>query len=156
MNLYPLLLVLHSYFRWMVLASLLFSVSVAYRGYSGKLCFTETSDRIRHGTATIAHIQLILGMTLYFQSPVVRLAVPDYSYGWAYDQTFFFRYFHAAMMFIAIMVLTTGSAKAKRMETDEQKFRTMLRWFSAALFMLFLAVPWPFSPFVARPFFRLF
>ena len=156
MDIYPLLLVLHSYFRWMVLASLLFSILAAYRGYSGKLRFTAISDRIRHGTATIAHIQLLLGMTLYFQSPVVTLAAPDYSHGWAYDQTFFFRYFHAALMFIAIMILTAGSAKAKRMETDEEKFRTMLRWFSAALCMLLLAVPWPFSPFVARPYFRLF
>jgi len=156
MQMYPILLLMHSFLRWMVLASLLVSIVVAYRGHFGKKHFTETANGIRHWTATIVQVQLLLGMSLYFQSPIVRLVAPDYSNGLAHDQNFFFRYFHAAMMFFAVVIVTTGSAKAKRMETDAQKYLTMLRWFSAALLILFLAIPWPFSPFVARPYFRLF
>ncbi|NIJ52465.1 hypothetical protein [Dyadobacter arcticus] len=151
---YPILLFLHSLFRWMVLASLLLSIFVAYQGYSGKKPFTTAANSIRHWTATIAHIQLTLGVTLYFQSPIVKLAVSASGNGWYHDQPLFFRYIHAVMMIIAVIVITIGSAKAKRMETDQLKYQTMLRWFVAALVILLIAIPWPFSPLVARPYFR--
>ncbi|TLU96398.1 hypothetical protein [Dyadobacter sediminis] len=153
---YAILLLLHSLFRWMVLASLLSSIYVALNGYYGQRQFTAAADKFRHWTATMAHIQFMLGMGLYFLSPVVKAAGTAFSDGWAHDQTFFFRYMHAALMLVVVTVVTIGSAKAKRMETDRQKFRTMLRWFVAALVILFLAVPWPFSPLVARPYYRLF
>ncbi|MCE7063346.1 hypothetical protein [Dyadobacter sp. CY343] len=152
--LYAILLLLHSLFRWLVLASLLVSIGTAYQGFSGRKLFTATANKIRHWTATIAHIQLILGACLYFESPIVKLVSPDTGSGWAQDQPFFFRYIHAGMMIIAIIVITIGSAKSKRMKTDQQKYQTMFRFFLAALVILLLAIPWPFSPFVARPYFR--
>lgn len=153
---YAILLLLHSLFRWMVLASLLASIYIAFRGYFSRKKFTATANGFRHWTATIAHIQFMLGMGLYFTSPIVRAAGSAFSNEWAYDQTFFFRYIHAAMMLIVVTVITIGSAKSKRMEADRHKYQTLLRWFVAALVILFLAIPWPFSPLVARPYYRLF
>ena len=59
-------------------------------------------------------------------------------------------------MLAALILITIGSALAKRRQTDRDKFMTLLIWFSVGLTLIFLAIPWPFSPFANRPYFRLF
>jgi hypothetical protein len=61
---------------------------------------------------------------------------------------------HVACMTLAIVVLTLGSALAKRRVTDTGKFRAMALWFTAALLLILMAIPWPFSPFAQRPYLR--
>jgi hypothetical protein len=59
-------------------------------------------------------------------------------------------------MVVAIVMLTIGSAKAKRMQDDDLKYKTMLFWFSAGLLVILIGIPWPFSPLSSRPFVRPF
>ncbi|WP_448635056.1 hypothetical protein [Pedobacter panaciterrae] len=63
---------------------------------------------------------------------------------------------HSLMMVIAIVVITIGSARAKRKLTDPEKFQTMALWFSAGLLIILSSVPWAFSPLISRPYFRPF
>ncbi|MVM38266.1 hypothetical protein GO730_12915 [Spirosoma sp. HMF3257] len=151
---YSFLLVAHSLFRWLVLLSLIYAIGRAYQGYTSGRVFTKTDNSVRHWTATIAHLQLVIGFTLYFSSPLIK-------YFWAnvkgeinHIDTSFFGLIHILLMLIAIVILTIGSALAKRRLTDVEKFRTMLIWFSIALFIIFIAIPWPFSPLANRPYFR--
>lgn len=152
---YPFLLFLHSFWRWLVLGSLVYSIYLAYQGQTGKIRFSASVNRWRHWTATIAHIQLLIGMAIYVQSPAVMFKMLDNPNKWLNEQTFF-RYFHIGMMLLAVVLLTIGSAKAKRQPTDQQKFSTMLLWFSMALAVIFMAIPWPFSPLASRPYIREF
>jgi hypothetical protein len=57
-------------------------------------------------------------------------------------------------MLIAIVLITIGSAVAKLKTVQENKFKTMLIWFSIALVIIFIAIPWPFSPLANRPYLR--
>lgn len=66
----------------------------------------------------------------------------------------FFGMIHSLLMLVAIIVITFGSALAKRKTTDREKFKTMLYWFSIALIIILIAIPWPFSPLANRPYFR--
>jgi hypothetical protein len=152
---YSLLLSLHSLFRWLVLLSLLLSISIAYKGWKRKLEFTPLANTIRHWTATIAHLQLLLGITIYFQSPVVRLPMPSDAHKLINEQPFF-KYVHIILMLLSVVLITIGSAKAKRMPTAAAKYFTILIWFTAALLIIFVAIPWPFSPLANRPYIRSF
>jgi hypothetical protein len=68
---YPILLTLHSLFRWVVLVSVLYAIFHSYKGwFTGKL-FSKFDDSLRHITATITHIQFMIGVGLYFVSPVI-------------------------------------------------------------------------------------
>lgn len=149
---YLALLTLHSFFRWAVLAGLLFGLFRAYRGWVGRRPFAPLDNTVRHTAATLAHVQLSLGYALYFVSPLVRSfrlrGTPPGS------ETWFFGLAHAAAMTAAVVVLTAGSALAKRRATDAAKFQTMALWFSAAALLIFLAIPWPFAPWASRPYFR--
>jgi ABC-type Na+ efflux pump permease subunit len=150
---YSLLLFLHSFLRWLVLGSLAYSIYIAYMGKSRKLAFSASDNKWRHWTATISHVQLLLGMAMYVQSPVVMFKLLDNPNKLLNEQTFF-RYFHIGMMLLAVVLVTIGSAKAKRQKTDQQKFDTMLVWFCLALMVILIAIPWPFSPLTSRPYIR--
>ena len=150
-SMYQILLHLHSLFRWLVLISLIFAIYRAWRGYRGRKLFTRKDNTIRHRTATIAHIQLMLGFTLYFKSPFTRAPLKMMLQNMELS---FFSIIHISLMLIAIVLITIGSGLSKRRIADEEKFRTMLIWFSIALFIILIAIPWPFSPFSQRPYFR--
>lgn len=153
---YFLLLFLHSFFRWAVVLSLLYAVIRSLRGWSRKRSFTPADNRVRHITATIAHIQLALGYVLYFNSPVIawfRTHYPDAIKQFDY---FFFGLLHVILMTLAVIVITIGSSSAKRSISDQGKFRLMTLLFSLGLLIILIAIPWPFSPLAHRPYLRTF
>lgn len=148
-------LLLHSYTRWAVLFSLLFAL---YRGFSGRAtgrAFGKTDDRARVLAVTFSHLQLVIGFVLYFISPVANYFWSGGSAGNASLEIVFFGLVHMALMTTAIGVLSVGSALVKRASSDHKKFSTLTVYFSIALLIVLLAVPWPFSPLAARPWFRV-
>lgn len=147
---------LHSILRWLVLASLVLAIFRSYSGFTKGTIFTKTDNSIRHWTATIAHVQLVVGMTLYIQNPVIKYFWANLKEMSQQLDVLFFGTIHIFMMLVAIILLTIGSAMAKRKSTDKEKFKTMLLWFSLALFIIFIAIPWPFSPLANRPYIRTF
>ena len=75
---YQTLLALHSLFRWIVLTSLLFTIYRAYKGWFAAKPFSRFDNTVRHTTATIAHFQLIIGLWLYFVSPIIDYFLHHY------------------------------------------------------------------------------
>ncbi len=149
------LLVFHSYFRWLVLFSLLYMIVRSYQGWLGNKSFTKTDNFLRHTTATIAHVQLLVGLTLYFISPMVDYFLKNFKVAVHEKAARFFGMEHSLMMLIAVVLITIGSVKAKRKTTDREKFKTLAIWFTIALLIILSSLPWPGSPFSAnRPLFR--
>ena len=151
---YQTLTFLHSIFRWLVLLSLLYSIFRAYQGYFSDKIFSKTDDSVRHWTATIAHIQLVLGITLYSQSPIIKYFWKNFTEARESFDLFFFGLIHISLMLISIILITIGSSISKRKTEDSKKFKTILIYFVIALVIIFIAIPWPFSPLANRPYFR--
>jgi hypothetical protein len=153
---YSTFLAIHSLTRWLVLASLIFAIFRAYRGWLSNRTFSGIDNSARHWTATIAHIQLTLGLWLYFISPNIDYFLHNYKEAVHQREIRFFGMEHSAMMVIAIVIISIGSAKAKRRSDDNEKFRTMATWFTIALLIILISIPWKFSPLASRPYFRPF
>ncbi|WP_426478605.1 hypothetical protein ACP3T3_03830 [Chryseobacterium sp. CBSDS_008] len=151
---YQTLTFLHSLTRWLVLISLIYAIYRSFKGYFSNKKFTGTDNAVRHWTATIAHIQLIIGMTFYFKSPVIQYFWKNFNEAKASFEHVFFSLIHISLMITAIILITIGSALAKRKPSDKEKFKTMAIWFSIALIIILIVIPWPFSPFANRPYFR--
>jgi len=151
---YSSVLFFHSLFRWLVLGSLLYALFRAYRGYTSGRAFSKADNAIRHWTATLAHIQLLIGFTLYFTSPVIKAFFAHFSEAVRQMDRAFFGLVHIGFMLAAIVLITIGSALAKRKPTDREKFRTMGIWFALGLLLIVVAIPWPFSPLANRPLLR--
>lgn len=151
---YQTLTFYHSIVRWLLLMALLTAIIRAYNGYRRHTAFSATDNKVRHWTATIAHIQLVIGILLYSQSPVIRYFWKHTAAAMHSPDTSFFAWIHALLMLTAIVLITIGSSLAKRQQQDHRKFKTMLVWFGIALLIIIIAVPWPFSPFAQRPYLR--
>ncbi len=153
---YPTLLALHSWFRWLVLASLLFALIRAYLGWLRKKPFTKFDDSVRNFSATIANLQMMIGLFLYFISPIVNYFYHHFQEAVHDRQVRFFGMEHITMMLIAVTVISVGSTKAKLKSPDPAKFKTMAIWYTIGLLIIFFSIPWAFSPLVSRPYFRMF
>lgn len=140
--------------RWLVLASLLYAIYRAYKGYTLNSQFSKSDNAVRHWTATIAHIQLVIGITLYTQSPIIKYFWHNFKEAIQNMDVAFYGLIHIILMLTAIILITIGSSLTKRKTTDKEKFKTVLIWFLISLIIIFIAIPWPFSPLSNRPYFR--
>jgi cytochrome b561 len=152
---YRELIFLHGIVRWLVLILLLVSILAAWQGLQRKRPFTKAVNALRHWTATAGHIQLMIGIMVYVKSPVVKMYFAS-AKSEKSSEGIFFSILHIAIMLCAIAVLTVGSAMAKRKTDDRDKYGTMLLWFLMALLLIFLAIPWPFSPLSKRSLLRTY
>lgn len=153
---YSLLLFSHSLVRWFVLISLIFSIYKGSVGWLRNKKFSKTDNFFRHLTATISHIQLTFGYFLYFNSPIIKAFGVNFRDGINNSELRFFSVIHPSLMFISIVFITLGSSIAKRKENDTEKFKTMTIYFLIAFLIILIAIPWSFSPFANRPYFRGF
>lgn len=153
---YVTLLALHSLVRWLVLVSLLFAIFRAYSGWSTHKPFSRFDHAVRQCTVAILHAQLLLGVVLYVISPLVYHFLANFNEAVHQRDLRFFGMEHVTMMVLAVAVVTIGAARVKRRTTDTEKYKTMAIWFTVGLLLIFLSIPWAFSPFTSRPYFRPF
>lgn len=151
---YSTLLLLHSWFRWVAVLLLAGAIVAAWSGLRTGRAFSRADNALRHWTATAAHLQLVLGILLYLQSPVVRFFFSAPATALQHRETLFFSLVHSVLMVGGVVVVTIGSALAKRRLTDAAKFKTMFLWFLLTFVILLVAIPWPFSPLATRPLIR--
>lgn len=153
---YVTLLTLHSLIRWFVLISLIVSIYLAYRGWLKKRPYTKSDRIIRIVTVSIAHTQLAIGLWLYYISPIVDYFLHNFKESVHQTQLRFFGMEHITMMLIAMTLITAGAGIARRKKIDKDKFKSTALWYSVALLIIFTSIPWEFSPFTSRPYFRFF
>lgn len=146
---YEIFVFFHSIFRWLVLISLLYSLGRSIHGLISKRIFNKSDSLARMLAGTISHTQLLIGFTLYFVlSPITQFFMKSGSGG--NHEIWFFGIYHIALMFSSIVIMTIGGSIAKRATTDQVKFKTITIYFSIALALILLAIPW------FRPLFRNF
>jgi len=153
---YPHLLATHSWMRWLVLIGILVAIFTAWQGKNSNRSYGKTDNLARLLTVILAHTQLLIGFILYFVSPTVKIFFADTKQAFSNSQLFFFGILHLLLMLTAVVVITIGSSLSKKATTDQQRFRTIFIYFSIALIIILLAVPWPFSPLAGRPWIRTF
>ncbi|SEG13461.1 hypothetical protein [Sphingobacterium lactis] len=151
---YHYLLIAHTYMRWLVLFSLLFTLTRFTIRSLQRKPFTNLDNLARHGTATIIHLQLIIGIGLFTQTPLNKVFWNSDPLPFENMELTFYNIFHPLVMLLATVIISIGSALAKRKQNEADKYKTTLLFFGLGLLLIFLAIPWPFSPFANRPFIR--
>lgn len=150
------LLLFHSILRWFVLATMLWVIGRAVHGLATREGFRRSDQILVSSASGFAQLQLLVGFGLYFWSPIAQGFWANRSFEWS--ESLFFGVVHFALMTLAVVILSIGSAMAKRAgeEEDAKRFKALLVYYSLALILILIAIPWPFSPLVQRPYFRPF
>lgn len=128
----------HSGLRYLVL--LLIVVAIVNALISrGKNAYVKKDKMINLFAMIFCHVQLLIGLILYFISPKVRFDAPM-----ANDATRFFTVEHILMMILAIVLITIGRKRAEKFEVPKKKHTTILMSYTIALAIIFYMIPWKF------------
>lgn len=103
---------LHSGWRYVVLALVLVSIITAFAGWFGKNNYTNGNRKLNLFSMISMHIQLLIGLALYFMSPKVMLG--DFGATMKNAVARYWTVEHALMMIIAIVLITIGHSKSKK------------------------------------------
>lgn len=146
MNLYLILKHLHSGWRYVVLALVLIAIITAFAGWFGKNNYTNGNRKLNMFAMISMHIQLLIGLVLYFVSPKVNLG----DFGGAMKDAIS-RYWtveHALMMIIAIVIITIGHSKSKK-AIGNNKHKTIAIFYTISLAIVLLAISMSGYPILA-------
>jgi hypothetical protein len=143
-------LILHSLLRWVVLLT---GITAAARGFMGGKGKSWTAADSRAGLLFIAvlDLQFLLGLLLYvFLSPTVRTAFVNFGAAMKDPMLRFFAVEHVLGMIVAITLAHIGRARTKKATPDDRKFRAAAVFYTLALVVILLSIPWPGMP-AGRP-----
>ena len=118
---YSLLLHLHSLLRFFILIALLIVIVKAVMGMTNKTPFGKWDNKFSLYLLIFTHLQLIIGVILYFISPQVWFdgstmsdKVARY---WAVE--------HVVGMLIAVILITVARITSKRFANDHEKHKRL-------------------------------
>ena len=139
------LLHVHSILRYILLILLLVSIVKSLSGWMGKNAYTNGDRKTTLFTMVSAHLQLVVGLILYFVSPTVKVGMANMGEAMKDSALRFWTVEHISMMLIAIVLITLGNTLSKRAKDDAGKHKRVSIFFLLAVVMIFAAVPWPWS-----------
>ena len=138
-KLYPVLVHLHSGFRWILILALIVTLGISIYNVLKKNTLSKSGKLFAKITMLTAHLQLLAGLVLYLISPRVVFSAQSMSS----PILRFFLVEHITAMLLAIALITFGVVRAKRKPATEA--RTLLWTFLVALLLLIAMIPWPWS-----------
>ena len=131
---------LHSANRYILLALLLLVIITSFQKWKGKKEYTKQDDKLNLFAFIFTHIQLLLGLGLYFTSDWVR-----------FDDTTmssplirFFTVEHIFGMLVAITLITLGRIKGKKITDSVRRHKLTFWYFFIGLVIILATIPWPF------------
>ena len=137
---------LHSYWAYLVIIILIAAVINALVGLFGKKEYGAKDFRVSLFTLIVSHIQLLIGLILYFVSPKFE----QWSImGSEVMKTAGVRLYlveHPLINIIAIVLITIGYSKHKKKLTSISKFKTILIFYILGLVCLLSRIPWDVWP----------
>lgn len=137
---YPILKHAHSGLRWILLLLLLAAIVNAAMNFSARNGYQEKDRKLGLFALIFTHLQLILGVVLYFISPKVQFVS-----GMMKDSMVrFYTVEHFTMMIIAIALITIGYSRAKKKTEATAKFKTTFWFYLIGLVVILASIPWPF------------
>jgi hypothetical protein len=131
----------HSIVRWFVLALLIYSAIVAAKRIIANERYMRRDKIFNMLTTYFAHLQLLLGIILYFVSSKVVFSMNS-----MHNPILrFFLIEHVAGMLVAIVLITIGYSQSKKVKFDKSKNIRIFIYFVLALVFLVISIPWPWN-----------
>ncbi|SEA48691.1 hypothetical protein [Psychroflexus halocasei] len=135
--------ILHSYWAYLVLLILILATFNAIIKTLSKSPYGAKDFRISLFTLIVSHIQLLIGIVLYFVSPYFS-AFSEQGMGEVMKNSGLRLYLveHPLTMIIAIVLITMGYSKHKKKLSSTKKFRMIAIFYALALILMLSRIPW--------------
>lgn len=149
---YSLLLLLHSWIRWLALAAGLLATVSAVRNVSIQ---DPRADRWGLVLSIALDIQMLLGLVMYFGvSPVMESIRANFAAAMPNPQLRFWAVEHITGMVIAVVLVHVGRVLSRKAASPQSRRKRQMICYGLATLIMLLLTPWPGTA-AGRPFFRL-
>lgn len=136
---------IHSYWAYLVLLILVFAVINSIVAIAKKRDFTDKDLRLGLFTLITNHIQLLLGLIVYFSGPYFKMLTSSTSEVMKNSELRKLALEHPLTMFISIALITIGWSRHKKKE-GKAKFSTFVIFYGLALILILSMIPWNVWP----------
>ena len=130
----------HSGLRWLFILIIIIAIINAFRKWKLGASFEAKDKLLNIITIALTHTTGIIGIILFFISPKIQFTEGFMKN----DQIRFYLTQHTFGMVIAIILITIGYSKVKKTSEDTKKFKKTAIWFTIALLIVIISIPWPF------------
>ncbi|MFJ1327951.1 hypothetical protein ACILPE_03320 [Capnocytophaga canimorsus] len=134
---------IHSYWAYLTLIVLVVAVINAIIGFFSKKEYKSGDLRIGLFALIVSHIQFLLGLILYFVSPLFALwseAGAKTIMKDSYLRKMLVE--HPSMILIAITLITIGWSLHKKQKTSQGAFGKIAFFYALALLLILFVIPW--------------
>jgi hypothetical protein len=145
-QMYGVILILHSWTRWLVLASAVATLVVAIQGRATGREWTKIDQRLSRLFISALDLQVGLGLLLYFVlSPIVPKTLSGFKAAMHVSALRFFAVEHITMMILAL-IAAHASATYGRKAPSARARQARIAWGVAlTLLLICAAIPWPWT-----------
>jgi cytochrome bd-type quinol oxidase subunit 2 len=128
----------HSTMRYIILAVLIIAVIKSLFGWNQKSNYGNFDNRLAFLSMLFIHLQLVIGLILYFLSPKVMLN--DMATAIKVATIRYYTVEHLLMMLIVVALVTIGRIASKKKALDEQKHKSIAIYYGLSLVLILLTV----------------
>ncbi|MEZ2413512.1 hypothetical protein ACA086_01020 [Muriicola sp. E247] len=135
--------VLHSYLAYIVLVLLFLAVANAITGLVSNRMFTMGKDlRLSLFTLILSHIQLVVGLILWFISASGFSAIKTLGMGGMNSAARLLAVEHPFVNILALALITIGWSRHKRFMEGKKKFKSIALFYGLGLVLILSRIPW--------------
>lgn len=140
---YEIIQSLHSYLAYIVLVILFLAVANAITGlFSNRIFNLEKDFRLSLFALILTHIQLLVGLILYFVSANGLKAIQEVGMGGLNSAARLLAVEHPFINIIAVVLITIGWSKHKKAMEAKKKFKTISIFYGLGLLLILSRIPW--------------
>jgi len=128
----------HSFIAYAALILLIVASVNALIGMSSNKQFKGSDRKIALFALIFTHIQLLVGIILYFVSPLVQ----SFSVAMKDSTLRLYALEHPLINLIAVVLITIGFSKHKKAATDKGKFKSIAIMYTIGTVLILSRIPW--------------
>lgn len=135
---------LHSYWAYLVvLVVVIATLNALYSFFTNKE-YSYKDFRLSLFALIVTHLQFVIGLVLYFVSPLGLQSISNNSMGVVMKDSTLRLYAveHPTVMLLTAVCITIGYSKHKKKLTSQPKFKMLAIFYTIALFLLLSRIPW--------------
>ena|SRR5690606_39204688 len=128
---------LHSTLAIVLLLALVVTIIITWVNYAGNKPYNR---KIALLGLISAHLQFVIGLILYFISPLGLESFSGENMSNSLSRLYFLE--HPLLMLLSIILITVGYSKAKKLADPRKANRTVLIFYTIGLIFVLSRIPW--------------
>ena len=135
---------IHSWWAYLVVFIVLIATINALMGFFGNKEYQPKDFRLALFALIVTHIQFIIGLVLYFVSPLGMQSISNNGMKAVMGDSLLRLYVieHPLVMILTVVFITIGYSKHKKKLVSKPKFKMLAIFYTIALVLLLSRIPW--------------